>query len=161
MRRPRERVPEVGIGSPDCVDLAGHVHLAASLLAIQVAMKPDELRSFEIKLRQRRNEVFDAYEHEEEDLRFIVEDRAAELEERAQGSAAGEVLAHLDDRSRREIERIDAALDRIAIGTYGVCTGCDAEIAPQRLEVLPEAALCLACAGELEKRGAPSEGARA
>jgi RNA polymerase-binding protein DksA len=124
-------------------------------------MKPDELRKFEIKLRQRRNDVFDAYQQEEEDLRLISENRESEIEERAQEAAAGEVLAHLDDRSRREVERIDAALDRIAVGSYGICTLCDEEIPPPRLEALPEAALCLACAGELDRKGTPAQSARA
>jgi DnaK suppressor protein len=43
------------------------------------------------------------------------------------------------------IEEIDAALDRIAAGTYGVCVGCGASIPPERLEFLPRAATCVAC----------------
>ncbi len=36
-----------------------------------------------------------------------------------------------------ELSEIDAALKRLADGTYGVCEGTGAAIAPERLRVLP------------------------
>ena len=46
----------------------------------------------------------------------------------------------------REIASLKRALTRIENGTYGECVRCGAEIAPKRLEVRPEAALCIECA---------------
>lgn len=46
----------------------------------------------------------------------------------------------------REIASVKRALTRIESGTYGECVRCGAEIAAKRLEVRPEAALCLECA---------------
>ncbi|MCV2489798.1 TraR/DksA C4-type zinc finger protein [Geodermatophilus sp. YIM 151500] len=43
------------------------------------------------------------------------------------------------------IDEIDAALDRIADGTYGMCTQCGVEIPLERLEFRPFAAGCVAC----------------
>jgi DnaK suppressor protein len=43
------------------------------------------------------------------------------------------------------IDEIDAALDRIADGTYGRCTTCGATIPRERLEFRPYAAGCVAC----------------
>ena len=43
------------------------------------------------------------------------------------------------------IEQIDAALARIEAGTYGRCTGCQAEIPEERLELRPFAGTCVAC----------------
>ena len=40
---------------------------------------------------------------------------------------------------------IDAALARIEAGTYGRCTGCQAEIPAERLELRPFARTCVAC----------------
>jgi len=45
----------------------------------------------------------------------------------------------------RTIEEIDAALDRIAVGTYGACVTCGRPIPPERLEFRPRAATCVAC----------------
>ena len=41
---------------------------------------------------------------------------------------------------------VDAALARIAAGTYGVCERCGREIAPDRLRARPTARTCIACA---------------
>jgi RNA polymerase-binding transcription factor DksA len=43
------------------------------------------------------------------------------------------------------VGEIDAALARIAAGTYGRCTGCHAEIPEERLELRPFAGTCVAC----------------
>jgi DnaK suppressor protein len=47
----------------------------------------------------------------------------------------------------RTIEEIDAALARIAAGSYGTCTGCGRAIPAARLRLRPFAATCVACAG--------------
>lgn len=46
----------------------------------------------------------------------------------------------------RELGSVDRALDRIAGGTYGTCVKCGGQIAAQRLDARPEAALCIECA---------------
>jgi DnaK suppressor protein len=43
------------------------------------------------------------------------------------------------------IDEIDAALDRIAAGTYGRCVSCGDPIPPERLEVRPHAVSCVGC----------------
>jgi DnaK suppressor protein len=51
----------------------------------------------------------------------------------------------LRDHSRQHLAVIDAALARLDAGTYGICTSCGEAVAPERLEALPWAALCIAC----------------
>lgn len=41
---------------------------------------------------------------------------------------------------------VEAALHRLADGTYGTCEGCGLQIAPERLEAVPWAARCVRCA---------------
>ena len=52
---------------------------------------------------------------------------------------------------RREIASVQRALGRIEDGTYGTCVRCGEEIAPERLEARPEAALCISCARSEER----------
>jgi DnaK suppressor protein len=47
---------------------------------------------------------------------------------------------------QREMASVKRALLRIEQGSYGECVRCGGDIAPERLEVRPEAALCFACA---------------
>jgi DnaK suppressor protein len=44
-----------------------------------------------------------------------------------------------------ELSEIDAALARIADGTYGSCEQCGGAIGRDRLRALPEVRRCLAC----------------
>jgi len=46
---------------------------------------------------------------------------------------------------RRELRRVDDALSRLDEGVYGLCEDCDAEIAEERLEILPFATRCVEC----------------
>ena len=47
---------------------------------------------------------------------------------------------------RARVAETDAALDRVAAGTYGTCRRCGRPIAPARLEARPSADLCIDCA---------------
>jgi RNA polymerase-binding protein DksA len=44
------------------------------------------------------------------------------------------------------ISSIDAAMQRIDNGTFGICENCDKEIAEARLEAIPYIPLCIDCA---------------
>ena len=50
------------------------------------------------------------------------------------------------ERAQGKLERLEAALQRIEEGTYGVCEACGQAIEPKRLAALPIATLCIACA---------------
>lgn len=46
---------------------------------------------------------------------------------------------------QEQLAQIDAALQRLTEGTYGVCLTCGEPITPGRLEILPYATLCIRC----------------
>ena len=50
------------------------------------------------------------------------------------------------------LEQIEAALVRIAEGTYGVCEECGSKIPKMRLNAIPYTAYCVKCA-EMVQRG--------
>ena len=52
-----------------------------------------------------------------------------------------EVIVHAHNR----IEKIDAALQRISDGSYGICVECEEEIREGRLLVTPWAERCILC----------------
>jgi RNA polymerase-binding protein DksA len=58
----------------------------------------------------------------------------------------------LEENSGQVLSEIEAALKRIEDGTYGVCTVCGKEIAPERLEAYPSASLCIDDARKAEHR---------
>ena len=57
------------------------------------------------------------------------------------------VLIAVLERRQQDIEH---ALRVIDMGQYGICERCGAEIHPDRLEVKPDATLCMNCQREVE-----------
>jgi DnaK suppressor protein len=57
----------------------------------------------------------------------------------------------LGDRDRRLAAKIEAALERIEKGTYGVCETCGRPIASARLKARPITTLCIDCKTESER----------
>ena len=46
----------------------------------------------------------------------------------------------------RELDEIDAALGRLADGTYGICIRCGRQIPVERMRARPTAIMCVPCA---------------
>ncbi|MCR9125515.1 MAG: TraR/DksA family transcriptional regulator [Rhodobacteraceae bacterium] len=69
-----------------------------------------------------------------------------DLEDQASERQGDEVLEALGQTELHEVQRIDAALGRIAGGTYGICVQCGEDISEARLALLPDTPLCKTCA---------------
>ncbi len=62
------------------------------------------------------------------------------------------LLTSLGTQDANRLQLINNALDRINLGTYGLCLKCGKEIPQERLEALPYALMCITCASEEERR---------
>jgi len=54
-------------------------------------------------------------------------------------------LLQVASDAQARVAEIDAALGRVDAGTYGLCEACGQPIPHARLEVVPEATLCVSC----------------
>jgi len=72
-----------------------------------------------------------------------------DVEERSVERQGDEVLEAMGGAGVNELRGINAALDRIAQGRYGLCARCGEPIAAARLEAVPHAALCQECQAEI------------
>ncbi len=101
-----------------------------------------------IKLQEERKELLKDIAALQERLHTEVdvdeEEGDPELHER---DKAVTLLRAMEKR----LDSIDAALESIKRGTYGICERCGKPIDPARLEVFPEARLCLKCQEEIER----------
>ena len=85
-------------------------------------------------------------------FRALLEEQRAECVRQRQLAVAEAATSVPDPVATRRaasmlftIDEIDAALDRIADGTYGRCAHCGVDIPIERLEIRPFAAGCVAC----------------
>lgn len=101
------------------------------------------MKELEAKLRARRAELLGEIADRDDEIQEIEID---EQEDKIVERLEDEVLSALSDGDHTEVARIDAALARIADGSYGTCAECGEPIARARLEAQPEAVLCISCA---------------
>jgi DnaK suppressor protein len=112
-------------------------------------------------LEEKRRAVVEA-------LEYLHKEHPGSLEEETGELVSGSADQHMADTATETVDReidytleatdgrllaeIDAALRRIEEGTYGICVNCGAQIAPERLEAVPWATLCIECKRK-EERG--------
>jgi DnaK suppressor protein len=88
-------------------------------------------------LRRRRRALADEQE--------LLAEREADWEDRAAEETAAALLEGLSEAERVAVNRIQASLERIEKGTYGMCVVCRGPIDEERLRAVPEADRCADC----------------
>jgi RNA polymerase-binding protein DksA len=86
------------------------------------------------------------HEHARDPLEQDSAEQAAQL-----GNVA--VVSALESEAVQQIAEIEAALQRLAAGTYGDCVSCGEPIGEGRLKVRPAATQCRDCADLDSRRG--------
>lgn len=112
--------------------------------------------------KKQREQLENEHKHLTDELAQLQTNKST-AEERREGSPFGkreeeatetlelEKRLALENRTRQEIAAVEHALEKIKKGTYGLCDNCGKKIAPERLEALPQASLCLSCKALLAK----------
>lgn len=110
------------------------------------ALSNGQIAEFRGRLNKRWQELVDAIHAEliESDEQHYI-DLAGRVRDPGEDSVA-DLLSDLDvaeiDRHVKELREVEAALQRINMGTYGVCVDCGDPIEPERLEAYPTAPRC-------------------
>lgn len=78
--------------------------------------------------------------------RDVTRGHSGDSAEQAQERENDEVVDAIGNETTQSIRGIQAALERIEAGTYGLCASCGEEIGAARLQVVPEATRCVNCA---------------
>jgi RNA polymerase-binding protein DksA len=113
-----------------------------------MASRDDIIARERRKLLDERDRISGAIERLRDALKVEVDVDAEEgdpdLIEREKNVALLTQLEH-------KLEGVQQALRSIEKGKYGVCERCGREIGVERLEVRPDATLCINCQAEVEK----------
>jgi RNA polymerase-binding protein DksA len=100
------------------------------------------------KLRDEAQEIQENLEHLREAMKEEVD---VDAEEGDPDLIEREKNVALANQLTKRLEGVQAALRAIDKGRYGICERCGQQIDPERLEVRPDATLCLPCQVEVEK----------
>jgi DnaK suppressor protein len=116
-------------------------------------MDEEQLEAAKQRLLQLREQVLEdsakAYAASQE----LGKDGVPDIGDMSSNSYTQEVLMNLSETQRSRVRDIDAALERMDLGVYGLCARCEEEIPSRRMEVRPFSRYCVECKSEVEKFG--------
>ena len=124
-------------------------------------MSAVDTERFRDMLLEKRKAVTEAIEYLHKEHPGSLEEETGELvsgsadqhmADTATETVDREIDYTLEESDGRLLQAIEDALARIEAGTYGTCVNCGAQIAPERLEAMPWATLCIDCKRK-EERG--------
>ena len=119
-------------------------------------MEKAQIQQYRWKLESRREDAVRPLGRLASETRELDVDAPRDTGDQSIGSIAKESLFQQTSQRRRLVRMIEAALQRIADGTYGICVACADEIPRKRLEALPWTDCCVRCQ-EIAERELESE----
>ncbi len=110
-----------------------------------------EMLQIKDKLIVMREDILEKMRKELADTRQRAGTAPADLIDQASDAYDDDVSFEIASANDEDLEQIEAALERLAEGTYGLCEICNVPISPARLKILPFATRCVSCRGDFEK----------
>ena len=106
----------------------------------------DELRSsLQARARQLRDEIRQTLVKSDSEQYLQIADAVRDLEDESFADLMVDVNLAEIDRDLEELRAVDAAMLRIADGSYGTCEHCGRKIDFERLQATPFANRCFDC----------------
>ncbi len=116
-------------------------------------MTEEELEGARRRLLQLRKELLQEVRDAHAASRELGQDGVPDIGDMSANTYSRDVLLNLSETQQQTVRDIDAALERIDSGNYGICMRCEEEIAPRRLDVRPFSRYCIDCKTDIEKFG--------
>jgi len=106
---------------------------------------------FKQELELQRTEVLKSLRQVESERQSLDVESPKDSGDQSVSSLSTESLFERSSQRRTVLRLIEAALRRIAEGSFGVCVTCGEEIKERRLEALPWTQFCLRCQEVIEE----------
>lgn len=116
-------------------------------------LSPGTIDRLERRLRKRRAEIADAADsfHEEAEDAMASTDLSDLLDDEEPAGGEVDETLMMAMTADEHLAMVDAALERIAAGTYGSCVECGRRIPVVRLDALPATPYCVDCASTVRR----------
>lgn len=114
---------------------------------------------FEAELQEHRGRLQKIIEHHDIGGSSLTEETGELLSSSADNHLADtasetyerELDEGIEEDAKEQLRDVEAALERIASGTYGTCSACGKQIPAERLEAVPWTTLCIEDARKLAR----------
>lgn len=116
-------------------------------------MKKSDLDLAREKLEARREAILGERGRSMRRIEESTCDPAADPVDRAAGNCDFDVAVGQAHIESEEFVAVEEALEKISLGSYGICEECDEQIGERRLFALPSARFCIDCQRQFEEGG--------
>jgi len=106
---------------------------------------------FKSDLCEQQNELTRTIDRTHKDIRALADSERGDVIDESCGNATKEVMFTNYTESRKQLHKIEAALERIDSGEFGICAVCGGPIGLKRLQALPWANNCIECQEQCEQ----------
>ena len=115
-------------------------------------MEKKKVKYFQSVLQEIRIEIVGDVEQsqnngktdEAENMPDISDDAARAYDKKLQGD--------LEEQEWNKLKQVEAALEKVENGEYGICDQCEKKIPEARLKIIPYTEFCTQCLSEIEKK---------
>lgn len=114
-------------------------------------MNKDKLKKFKKLFEAQKKALLFNDKVVREDFSVNADDRFDEIDQAATDIEQS-MRMRLRNRETFYIKKVEEALSRIELGTFGECDECGEDIELRRLEARPTATLCVSCKEEQERK---------
>ena len=106
---------------------------------------------FKKDLQDQRSELTHAIGRAQKEIRALADSTPGNVVDESCGNSSKEAIFTTYTQHRTQLHKVDAALERIAAGDFGVCAACGGAIGLKRLQALPCANNCIECQKQSEQ----------
>ena len=128
----------------------------------QPGLRDADAALFNRRLRERwhqlRDEIRDTLLRADAEQYAVIAGEVHDLEDESLADLLTDVTHAQIGRDVDEVRDIEAALQRMAAGTYAICIRCGQPVDRRRLDAYPTAKRCLACQRLHERNRLPRQG---
>lgn len=108
-------------------------------------MEPEKVQHYRKLLQNLRKEIKEYLASSKGASETVELDTAIGRLSRMDAMQDQQMALELRRRREMQLQRIQAAFERMSLGTYGQCLSCKQLISEERLELSPDAPLCVKC----------------
>lgn len=115
-------------------------------------LRKSEIEYFKNLLIQRKSQILENLRNSSDGIEDMRNSGASDDADYANIASDINLEASLSVSSKIELDDINRALNKIELGTYGVCEMCEDDINIARLKIKPQTKFCITCREILEKQ---------
>jgi RNA polymerase-binding protein DksA len=106
---------------------------------------------FKSDLQEQYSDLTRAIDKTHKEIRALADSGPGGGIDESCGSCSKEAIFATYGQHRSQLRKVEAALERLARGNFGICAACGGAIGLKRLQALPWANNCVECQEQLEQ----------